>query len=82
LEATPFRYTSTAVQSSVDVILSNPNGATVYGKLTVQVVQPNGVARTVVVPSVEIPKGNSVRRVLVLGAITGVRWARVSSLVI
>jgi hypothetical protein len=68
------------VQSTVDVVLSNPNPGSVSGKLTVQVTQPNGVPRTVIVPSIEIPAGNSVRKVRVPGAIIGVRWARVSDL--
>ncbi len=77
--ATPLRFTSSSTQSSVEVILSNPNNFSVEGSLTLVVNQANGVTRTWPVGRILIPQGNSNRRVLIPGAITGVRWVRVTN---
>ena len=79
--ATPFRFTSGAAQSSVDLMISNPNSGSIRGTLTLQVVQ-NGVSRTFVYGNVYLPQGNSFKRILISGQISAVRWARVSNLVI
>ena len=75
--ATPLRFTSSATQSTVEVIVSNPNPVHMGGTLTLVVVQPNGVLRTWPAGYTEFLPGNSNHRVLIPAAIAGVRWARV-----
>lgn len=76
--ATPIRVTTGAAQSTVELILSSQNPIERQGTLTLVLEQAGGVTRTWVVPGIKIPPGNSYRRVLIPGAITGVRWARVT----
>ena len=76
--ATPFRFTSSATQSTVEVILSSPNATEREGTLTLALEQASGVTRTWIVRGIRIPTGNSNLRVLIPGSITGVRWARVT----
>ena len=72
-------FSSGAAQSTVDVILSNPNPYSLYGSVTLQVVR-DGIPRTFTFQRVALPSGNSFRRFVVPSAITDVRWVRVSNL--
>lgn len=75
--ATVLRFTSSSTQSTVEVIVSNPNPVSMGGTLILVVVQPNGVLRIWPAGYVEFPAGNSNHRVIIPAAIAGVRSARV-----
>ena len=76
--ATVLRFSSSSTQSTVEVIVSNPNPVHMGGTLTLVVIQANGVPRTWPAGYIEFPPGNSNHRVIIPSAIAGVRWARVS----
>jgi hypothetical protein len=80
--ANAISFTSSSTQSSVLVVVQNPNPFAVGGTLTLVVNTPSGVPRTWPVGTIYIPPGNSYQRVLIPGPITGVRWARITNVVI
>lgn len=80
VQATPYRFTTGSTQSSVDVMLSNPNPFDVYVKFSVQAELPNGVTRTWPAAPQTIGRGNSSVRAVLPFEIAGVRWARVTSI--
>ena len=82
IEAIPFRFSTGTAQSTVEVIISNQNAAHLSATLTLVLDQANGVPRIVVVPVNGAPPGNSVKRVLVPGSIVGIRYAKLSNVLL